>query len=317
MKHKILVSGSLVYDKIMDFQGKFSDHIMPEKIHSLSVCFVVDKMKVNFGGTAGNIAYNLKLLGEEPVILSQAGADFSNYGKWLRKNRLILSGIKLLKDKNTATAHIVTDRADNQITALHLETMGVPCGITEKKVRNFGEVAMAIVAPGNTQDMLDAVRVYKKLGMPYIADPGQQIPLLSARELDFLIKNARVLIGNDYELALIMKALRLGSPRLSYGEAGKNMEVIQRLVKVLVVTYGAQGSVICSNHRQIKIKAVSPRKIVDPTGAGDAYRAGFIKGIVSGWDLKKCGELASWLAKFPVEHYGTQEHRFKFSDFKS
>jgi len=307
MKHKILVSGSLVYDKIMDFHGKFSDHIMPEKIHSLSVCFVVDKIKVNFGGTAGNIAYNLKLLGEQPVILSQAGADFSNYEKWLRKNRLILSGIKLLKDKNTAVAHIVTDRADNQITALHLETMGIPCGITEKKVRNFGQVAMAIVAPGNTQDMLAAVGVYKKLGIPYIADPGQQIPLLSARELDFLIKNAKALVGNDYEIALIMKALRLG----------KNMEAIKRLADVLVVTYGAQGSVIYSNHKQIKIKAVRPRKIVDPTGAGDAYRAGFIKGIVSGWDLKKCGELASWLAEFPVEHYGTQEHRFKFSDFKS
>ena len=304
MKHKILVSGSLVYDKIMDFHGKFSDHIMPEKIHSLSVCFVVDKIKVNFGGTAGNIAYNWKLLGEEPVILSQAGADFSNYEKWLRKNRLILSGIKLLKDKNTAAAHIVTDRADNQITALHLETMGVPCGITERKVRNFGQVAMAIVAPGNTQDMLDAVRVYKKLGIPYIADPGQQIPLLSARELDFLIKNTRVLIGNDYELALIMKVLKHTS-----------IEAIQRLVEVLVVTYGAQGSVIYSNHKQIKIKAVRPRKIVDPTGAGDGYRAGFIKGIVSGWDLKKCGELASWTAKFSVEHYGTQEHRFKFSDF--
>ena len=246
----------------------------------------------------------MKLLGEEPVILSQAGADFSNYEKWLRKNRLILSGIKLLKDKNTAAAHIVTDRADNQITALHLETMGVPCGITERKVRNFGQVAMAIVAPGNTQDMLDAVRVYKKLGIPYIADPGQQIPLLSARELDFLIKNTRVLIGNDYELALIMKVLKHTS-----------IEAIQRLVEVLVVTYGAQGSVIYSNHKQIKIKAVRPRKIVDPTGAGDGYRAGFIKGIVSGWDLKKCGELASWTAKFSVEHYGTQEHRFKFSDF--
>src|SRR3989338_2623467 len=304
MKHKILVSGSLVYDKIMDFHGKFSDHIMPEKIHSLSVCFVVDKIKVNFGGTAGNIAYNLKLLGEEPVILSQAGADFSNYEKWLRKNRLILSGIKLLKDKNTAAAHIVTDMANNQITSLHLETMGVPCGITERKERNFGQVAMAIVAPGNTQDMLDAVRVYKKLGIPYIADTGQQIPLLSARELDFLIKNTRVLIGNDYELALIMKVLKHTS-----------IEAIQRLVEVLVVTYGAQGSVIYSNHKQIKIKAVRPRKIVDPTGAGDGYRAGFIKGIVSGWDLKKCGELASWTAKFSVEHYGTQEHRFKFSDF--
>ena len=167
---KILVSGSLIYDKIMDFQGRFAEHIMPDKIHQLSVCFVVDKLKVNFGGTAVNIAYNLKLLGEEPIILSQAGAnDFSDYRKWLNKNRLETRGIKVFKNKNTAAAHIVTDKADNQITALHLETMGLPSQITQAKLKQFGHVCLAIVSPGNNQDMLQAARIYKKSGIEYIA----------------------------------------------------------------------------------------------------------------------------------------------------
>lgn len=293
MKQKILVSGSLVYDKIMDFKGKFSEHIMADKIHSLSVCFVVDKMKVNFGGTAGNIAYNLKLLGEEPVILSQAGSDFGDYKKWLMKNRITLDGLKILKDKNTTSAHIVTDLADNQITALHLETMGVASGITQRKVKTFGQIGMAIVSPGNVKDMIDAVRIYKKLGIAYIADPGQQIPALNSRELEFLIKGARALIVNDYEMELVRKKIK---------------KQIKNLIDILVITYGAQGSVILNKNKKIKIKAVKPKKIVDPTGAGDAYRAGFIKGLVSGWDLKKSGKFASFVAKHPVEYYGTQEH---------
>lgn len=298
MQHKILVSGSLAYDKIMDFKGRFSEHIMADKIHSLSVAFVVDKLKVNFGGTAGNIAYNLKLLGLEPVILSQAGNDFGSYRKWLVENKIGLAGVKMVKSKNTAVAHIVTDRDDNQITALYLETMGVARGINEKLVRKFMPVDMAVAAPGNTRDMVDAARVYKKLGIEYIADPGQQIPALSARELEFLIKGTKVLIGNDYELELIGQKIK------------KSLNEIRGMVEIVVITYGAKGSTILSQGKRIKIKAVKPKKIIDPTGAGDAYRAGLIKGLVSGWDLGKCGELASWVAKHPVEYYGTQEHKF-------
>ncbi|MFH1890710.1 MAG: carbohydrate kinase family protein [Candidatus Kuenenbacteria bacterium] len=303
-KKNIVVSGSICYDKIMDFPGSFSDHIMPDKIHSLSVSFVVDKMKVNFGGTAGNIAHNLKLLGESPIIFSQAGKDFSNYKKWLKKNKISDKEIKIIRSKDTTSANIITDKKDNQITALHLETMGVPCGITESLVKKYLPVFLAIIAPGNTQDMIDAAIVYKKLNIPYIADPGQQIPALTARELLFLIGGAKVLMCNDYELALITKALKhLNTEALKH---------IRELVDILVVTYGAKGSVIYNRNKVIKIKAYKPRKIVDPTGAGDGYRAGFIKGLVSGWDLKKCGDLASKVAKYPVEHYGTQEHTFNF-----
>jgi adenosine kinase len=301
MKNKILVSGSLVYDKIMDFKGKFSDHIMADKIHSLSVCFLVDKLKINFGGTAGNIAYNLKLLGEEPIILSQAGADFGDYSKWLKKNKICMDGIKLINSKNTASAHIVTDTSDNQITALHLETMGVASGINERKIKSFGRAFIGIVSPGNAEDMMSAARVYKKLGIAYIADPGQQIPALNSRELGYLVKDAYGLMCNDYELELIMKKLGL-----------RSIKSLEKLVGFLVVTLGAKGSVIHSQGKRIKIPVIKPRRVVDPTGAGDAYRAGFIKGLSLGFDLEKSGKLGSWVAKFPVEYYGTQEHSFKF-----
>jgi len=298
-QNNILISGSIVYDKIMDFPGKFSDHIMPNKIHSLSVCFLVNKLRVNFGGTAGNIAYNLKLLGENPIILSQAGKDFGEYKKWLKKNKISDKEIKIIKNKNTASAHIITDKSDNQITAMYLETMDVSRGITKKIIKKYFPIAVAIISPGNTEDMFEAAKGYKKFNIPYIADPGQQITIMTARQLEFLAKGAKVLMCNDYELALIMKTLR-----------HKNIETLKRLVEILVVTYGANGSIIYDRDRKIKIKACKPKKIVDPTGAGDAYRAGFIKGMVLGWSLSKCGELASRIARYPVEHYGTQEHKF-------
>lgn len=311
---KVIVSGSIVYDKIMDFPGRFADHIMPEKIHSLSVCFVVDKMKVNFGGTAGNISYNLKRLGMEPMILSQAGDDFAEYKKWLEKNKIDVRGIRVIRGRNTASAHIITDRQDNQITALHLETMGVKCGITEARIRRIGrisrtgqigDIAMAIVAPGNVDDMVGAARVYKKLGIPYIADPGQQIPALGARNLREVIQGAKVLVANDYESSLVTKTLK-----------HLNTKTLKHWVKILVTTYGEKGSVIWDGEREIKIKAVKARKVVDPTGAGDAYRAGFIKGLVEGWDWRRCGELGAWAAKHPVEFYGTQEHSLSLKDFR-
>jgi adenosine kinase len=163
---------------------------------------------------------------------------------------------------------------------------------------------LAIISPGNVVDMVNAARAYKKLKIPYIADPGQQIPVLKAKELEELIDGAKALFVNDYEFELIIKTLK-----------HKNTETLKQMVEILVVTYGAEGSVIYSGGEEIKIRAIKPRKVVDPTGAGDAYRAGFIKGLVNGWDLKKCGEMASWVAKWPVEYYGTQEHYFKISNF--
>ncbi len=298
-KKNILISGSIAYDKIMDFPGNFSDHIMPDKIHSLSVCFLVDNLKINFGGTAGNIAYNLKLLKENPVIFSQAGKDFLSYKKWLKKNKISDKEIKIINSKDTTSAHIITDKKDNQITALHLETMGIPRKIIEKLIKKYLPVSVAIVSPGNVDDMTQAVKIYQKLNIPYIADPGQQIPVLKANQLKLIITGSKVLIVNDYEASLIMKMLKY-----------KNISQLEKTVETLVITHGVQGSYIYNRNKVIKIKAHKAKKVVDPTGAGDAYRAGFIKGMINGWDLKQCGELASKVARYPVEHYGTQEHRF-------
>lgn len=315
---KILVSGSLAYDMILDFHGRFADHIMPDKIHKLSVSFVVEKEKINFGGTAGNIAYNLKLLGLRPIILSQAGqADFSDYQRWLLKNRISTAGIKILKNKRTAAAHVMTDLDDNQITALHLETMGIARGITAALIQKFLPVALAIVSPGNVSDMLQAATVYKKMKIPYFADPGQQIPALSSWQLKTLINGALGLFCNDYESSLILKTLKHKNTKAQKHESTTanawQVKTLQQMVKILVITYGAAGSVIHHQGKAIKIATIRPKKVVDPTGAGDAYRAGFIKGVVSGFDLKKCGELAAWVASHAVEHYGTQEHKFKLS----
>ncbi len=303
---KIIVTGSLAYDKIMSFNGRLKDYIMMDKIHKLSVSFLIDDLKTNFGGTAGNIAYNLKLLGLEPIIISQAGNDFISYKKWLIKNKIDLKNIKIIRNKNTATAYIITDKDDNQLTALHLETMGVPVGITENKIRQLSKIDLAIVSPGNKEDMLSAVKVYKKLNIEYIADPGQQIPVFNSKEMINFIKGAKVLIVNDYELDLIMKILKY-----------KSIKLVQKLVDILIVTYGAKGSIIYDVSKKIIIKAVKPKRIIDPTGAGDAYRAGLIKGLVENYELKKSGQLASWVAKHAVEYYGTQEHKFKYKvDFK-
>ncbi len=314
-KKKILVSGSLAYDKILDFHGRFGEHIMPDKIHKLSVSFMVERERINFGGTAGNIAYNLKLLGEEPVILSQAGQDFGAYKKWLEKNRISQEGIKIIKNKNTAAAHIITDRDDNQITALHLETMGIERGISQALIKKFAPIEMAIVSPGNVNDMLGAARTYKKMGIKYFADPGQQIPALTAGQLKELIYGAKGLFCNDYELALIIKTLKYKNTRLPSASPqanGGQVKTLKQMVDILVVTYGAEGSAIYCGEKEIRIRAVKPKRVVDPTGAGDAYRAGFIKGLMSDWDLRRCGELAAWVARWPVEYYGTQEHVFKF-----
>lgn len=298
--NNILVSGSIVYDKIMDFPGSFIDHIVPHKIHSLSVCFLVNNLRINFGGTAGNISYNLKLLGENPIILSQAGRDFSAYRTWLKKNKISDKEIKIIKNQDTASAHIITDKNNNQITAMHLATMGVPRGITPAIIKKYQPVTLAIIAPGNINDMLAAAKIYQQFNIPYIADPGQQIPIMNARQLDFLIKKSKVLICNDYEIELIKNKMH------------KAKKQLRNLVDILVITYGAKGSVIYNGSGVIKIKADLPQRVVDPTGAGDAYRAGFIKGLVQAWPLAKCGELASRVAKYPVAHYGTQEHKFNF-----
>lgn len=297
----ILVSGSLAFDRIMDFPGKFSNHILPHKIHDLNVSFLINGIKENFGGTAGNIAYNLSLLGERPYILSCSGKDFGDYGAWLKKNKIYVSEISRVEEKLTAGAYIITDSSDNQITGFNPGAMGHPRGMIDKKLLKN---SFAIVSPGNIDDMGQYPILYKKNKVKYIFDPGQATTALSAQVLAESIKGAEMLIGNDYEIELIRERLKWTN-----GDITKN-------AKILVITKGKDGSEIITRKKKIFIQPVKSIKAFDPTGAGDAYRAGVIKGLINGWAPEKWGRLASVVASFAVEKYGTQNHRFDMKDIQ-
>ena len=297
----IIVSGSLAYDRIMDFPGKFSDHILPEKIHVLNVCFQVSGMKEKFGGTAGNIAYALTLMGEKPVICATIGHDYDKYFKWLSKNRISTEAIRIIEEEFTAGAYITTDQADNQITGFNPGAMKYPSYL------DFGKLdpgqTIIIVSPGNFEDMANYPRLCKDKGIEYVFDPGQSLPMWDAQELIRSIDGCRLLIANDYELELIMHKTSLTKKEL-LGRAS-----------TIITTMGEYGSQISMIDAEIKIPVVKPSRVEDPTGAGDSYRGGLISGLVRGKDILQCARMGSVCASFAVECYGTQEYSFTIEEF--
>lgn len=296
---KILVSGSLAFDKIMNFPGYFKDHILPDKIHNINVSFFIENFKENFGGTAGNISYNLALLKEKPIIIASVGNDFNEYGEWLENFGIETGKIKIVKNTRTALAAIIADKADNQIASFCPGAMSKPCPI---KYSNELKNSMAIISPGNMEDMVNLSKLYVKNNVSYIFDPGQQIPVLAKEELKKCIKGAKIFISNDYELSMVSK------------KTGWSEKDILDKVETLVTTLGSHGSIIKTKNSSFKIKPAKPKKIVDPTGAGDAYRAGFIKGLIENWSLQAAGEFAGTIACYAVENYGAQNHKFNFNE---
>jgi adenosine kinase len=298
---RIFVSGSLAFDRIMDFPGRFVDHILPEKIHILNVCFMVNGLTERFGGTAGNIAYNLALLGEQPVLLATAGKDFGPYRDWLAQLGLPLEGIKEIPQEFTAGAYITTDLADNQITGFNPGAM--------KHASDYGfdglapASALAIVAPGSLEDMLNYTRVYKKKGVRYIFDPGQSIPAWGGEELKEMATGAWAMIVNDYELEMFRQ------------KTGLDEMALLALTPILITTQGEAGSNLRTAAGLEQILAVPAREVLDPTGAGDAYRAGLLKGIALGLSLLEAAQMGAVLASFAVEQQGTQEHRVQLAEF--
>ncbi len=298
---QIFVSGSLAYDRIMDFPEKFSDHILPDKIHILNVCFLVNGIKEQFGGTAGNIAYNLALLGEKPMILACAGKDFDSYESWLRGLGLPLDGIRRVPEEFTAGAYITTDQADNQITGFNPGAMRHPC-LFQVDGTSPGD-SLAIIAPGNTDDMLTYSRIYKQKRIPYIFDPGQQVPVISAENMVEMIEDSKLFISNDYELEMVMRATGL-----------QKSDILQH-TPAIVTTLGERGAIVCTKEGEETIAPARARDVKDPTGAGDAFRAGLIKGLVMGKDLSESALMGAVCASFGVECQGTQCHRFSLEDF--
>jgi len=298
---QIFISGSLAYDRIMDFPERFSDHILPDKIHVLNVCFMVNGMHEEFGGTAGNIAYNLALLGERPLILASAGKDFDSYAEWLASHGLSLEGIRCVPNEFTAGAYITTDKADNQITGFNPGAMKYACGYEIDGVRS--DDALAIVAPGNLDDMRTYSGAFKERNIPYIFDPGQSIPAQSVEGLIEMITGSSVLISNDYELELIMRF------------TGLSRSALLELTGAILTTLGDRGSRVVTGDGGEEIPAVQASQVLDPTGAGDAFRAGLIKGMVMGKSLIECARMGAVCASYGVQCQGTQCHSFSQKDF--
>jgi adenosine kinase len=298
-KTKIAVSGSLAYDYIMNFPGFFSQHILPSEIHNLNLSFTLNSLRRSFGGTAGNIAYNLSLLGVKPLIFGVAGFDFVEYRAWLKKQKITTDFISIVKGDKTASAYIITDQADNQLAAFYPGPLPKNY-VSSKLLKN--KIGLAIISPDDKNRMLAYAALYKKNGVPYIFDPGQALIAYSAAELKKVVFAAEVLIGNDYEIKVLLDKLKLSLSELT------------KKLKILIITKGSQGSEIYSNQQKITIKPAKPKNTSDPTGAGDAYRAGFIKGLISGLDLKSCGQLGGLVSVYTVEKAGTQTHSFTKSE---
>ena len=297
----IIVSGSLAYDRIMDFHGYFSDHILPEKVHVLNVCFQVNGIKEKFGGTAGNIAYALTLLGEKPGISATLGQDDHKYIEWLKKNGISCDKIKTIEDEYTACAYITTDKADNQITGFNPGAMNNSSSLEFDSL--IPEETIVIISPGNLEDMVNYPRLCKKRGIDYIFDPGQSLPMLQPEDIVQAIDGCRILISNDYELDLIMNM------------TGMKKDALLERAKTIIVTKGEHGSQIYTPNGEINIPAVKAKIVQDPTGAGDSYRGGLISGLVRGKDIEESARMGSVCASFTVECYGTQEYTFSPEEF--
>jgi len=297
----IIVSGSLAYDRIMDFPGYFSDHILPEKVHVLNVCFQINGITEKFGGTAGNIAYALTLLGEKPEISATLGQEEHKYLEWLKKNGISSDNIKIIKDEFTASAYITTDKADNQITGFNPGAMKYSSSLEFDNLNP--KETIVIVSPGNLEDMVNYPRLCKARGIDYIFDPGQSIPMLEPEDLVQAIDGCRILISNDYELDLILN------------KTGLKKEALLEHARTIIVTMGELGSRISTLNGEIKIPAARAKIVRDPTGAGDSYRGGMISGLVRGKDVEESARMGSVCASFSVECYGTQEYTFSPEEF--
>jgi len=297
----IYISGSMAYDRIMDFPGKFSDHILPDKIHILNVCFTVNGMAEKFGGTAGNIAYSLSLLDEAPLIIATIGKDYGTYFEWLKKNNISVDGIKIIEDEFTAGAYITTDKADNQITGFNPGAMKYPSGFNVDDLDP--QKSIVLLAPGNLQDMMSYAEACRKKRIRYICDPGQSLTQWEGKALRDWLEGSMMLISNDYELQMIIKM------------TGMEKKGLLGLTKTIITTLGEEGSLISTSNLDTAVPAARVSEVLDPTGAGDAYTAGLLKGIALGRDLETAAKMGAVSATYAIEKYGTQEHYFTYKDF--
>ncbi|HTV97296.1 MAG TPA: carbohydrate kinase family protein [Steroidobacteraceae bacterium] len=291
-----LICGSVAYDTILVFPDRFKQHILPDKIHILNVSFLVPQMRREFGGCAANIAYSLNLLGDRALPMAAAGHDFAPYRERLAALGISTQHIKILDETFTAQAFITTDLDDNQITAFHPGAMQY--AHLNRVEDAAGRIALGIVAPDGRQAMIEHAAQFAAAGIPFIFDPGQGLPMFSGPELVHFIEQATWVALNDYEWGMLQQKTGLSAAQV----AGK--------VQALIVTRGADGSVIHAGGRTLAVPCATPRAVVDPTGCGDAYRAGLIHGLLRGLDWQTTGRLASLLGAIKIESRGPQNHAF-------
>ncbi|OGH64242.1 MAG: hypothetical protein A2821_01955 [Candidatus Magasanikbacteria bacterium RIFCSPHIGHO2_01_FULL_41_23] len=298
----ILISGSMAYDYIMDFPDSFKNHILPDQIHILNVCFVVDEMTKNLGGVAGNIAYTLKLLGAEPIILAPIGQDGSEYYDHCKKFGINTKYMPMSADKLTSSAHITTDKDDNQIIAYY---SGAGDQATDLHIADVAEpISLAMITPTKKDAMIAHAKECFEAGIPFVFDPSHQLTAFAGRELAMLIGQADFYVANDYEM------------KLTETKTGWDMLEMLNHIKTIILTRGVEGSTIITKDARWEIPICPALSVEDPTGAGDAYRAGFFSAYVKGADLKTCGRMGAVASTYAIEHYGTQNHFFTLDQFK-
>ena len=290
-----LICGSLAYDTIMVFPDQFKKHILPEQIHILNVAFLVPEMRREYGGCAGNIAYNLEMLGGHPLIMATVGDDFAPYASRLDNLGLRQTHVRHVPDSFTGQAFITTDLDDNQITAFHPGAMGMS---HLNNVSMAKDVTLGIVSPDGRDGMIQHAQEFFDLDIPFVFDPGQGMPMFSGAELLSFVDQATYVTVNDYEAKMLQD------------KTGKTLNDIANRLKALIVTLGGDGSLIYAEGKQIAIPTPKPKAIVDPTGCGDAYRAGLLYGIQQEWDWATTGRLASLMGSLKIANRGGQNHRY-------
>lgn len=295
-----LICGSMAYDTIMVFPDSFKHHILPDKIHILNVAFLVPELRREFGGCAGNVGYNLNLLGGSGKIMATVGDDFGNYRKWLDDLGITTQHIRRIDSSYTAQAYITTDQDDNQITAFHPGAMNFS---QQNKVSDADDISIGIVSPDGRDGMIEHAQQFAEAGIPFIFDPGQGLPMFGKDELSQFIEQATWVAVNDYEGEMLQD------------KTGMSLHAIQDQVKAIIVTRGGEGSRIFHSGKIVDIPAVEINDLKDPTGCGDAYRAGLLYGLMNDMDWETTGRVASLMGAIKIGHAGTQNHRFSKDEF--
>ena len=296
-----LICGSFAYDTIMVFHDRFENHILPDQVHILNVSFLVPELRREFGGCAGNIAYNLKLLGGDGKPMGSVGIDFAPYADWMDNCGVDRAHVRVVEGSYTAQAYITTDQSDNQITAFHPGAMN---HAHLNRVSDATGISIGLVSPDGRQGMIEHAEQFAQAGIPFVFDPGQGLPMFDGAELLRFVEQASWLACNDYEAKLIQE------------RTGKSPAQLAQMLDALIVTRGGEGSVVYTGDRVHQIPAAPAAELQDPTGCGDAYRAGLLFGLMNDMDWEVTGRVAALLGAIKIEHAGTQNHRFERQQFE-